>query len=196
MTALTCAAPAGVAAPEPVSFEVRPGQLVAITGDIGSGKSTLIRSLLALQPDVRGRVCWNGVDVTGDQDWLSAPRVGHARQQSLFLRGTVRDNLLLGTTGITAEHLERVMAAVHLRPGSPELPDGLDTHLDSGAVGRSPAASASGWHWPACSADPRNCTSSTTATRPWTARRPVPSGRHSPGSGPVRGSSCRTIRTC
>ncbi|MFE0041904.1 ATP-binding cassette domain-containing protein [Streptomyces albireticuli] len=136
VTALTCEAPAGVTAPEPVSFRVRPGQLVAVTGDIGSGKSTLVRSLLALQPEVRGRVCWNGVDVTGDQDWLSAPRVGHARQQSLFLRGTVRDNLLLGTEGITTEHLERVMAAVHLRPGSPELPDGLGTRLDSGAASR------------------------------------------------------------
>ncbi|OKI00987.1 ABC transporter [Streptomyces sp. CB02923] len=136
VTALSCTTPAGVTAPEPVSFQVRPGQLVAVTGDIGSGKSTLVRSLLALQPEVRGQVCWNGVDVAGNQDWLSAPRVGHARQQSLFLRGTVQENLLLGATGVSTEHLERVMAAVHLRPGSPELPDGLGTRLDSGAASR------------------------------------------------------------
>ncbi len=136
VTALSCATPAGVTAPEPVSFRVRPGELVAVTGDIGSGKSTFVRSLLALQPGVHGQVCWNGVDVTGNQDWLSAPRVGHARQQSLFLRGTVQENLLLGATGVSTEHLERVMAAVHLRPGSPELPDGLGTRLDSGAASR------------------------------------------------------------
>ncbi|MFE1872686.1 ATP-binding cassette domain-containing protein [Streptomyces sp. NPDC059496] len=134
VTDLSCTAPEGATAPEPVSFRVRPGQLVAVTGDIGSGKSTVIRSLLALQPGVHGSVRWNDVDITGKQDVLGAPRVGHARQQSKFVHGTVRENLLLGTEGITEERLEQVMAAVHLRPGSPELPDGLDTRLDSGAA--------------------------------------------------------------
>ncbi|MFH8477058.1 ATP-binding cassette domain-containing protein [Streptomyces sp. NPDC018000] len=133
---LTCTAPDGVTAPEPVDFEVAPGRLVALTGDIGSGKSMLVRGLLGLQPGVQGRVSWNGADVTGDLNRLSAPRVAHARQQSRFVPGTVRENLLLGDDDITDDRLADVMAAVHLRPGSSELPDGLDTRLDSGAASR------------------------------------------------------------
>ncbi|MGW2088312.1 ATP-binding cassette domain-containing protein [Streptomyces sp. NPDC001880] len=136
VSGLTCTAPDGVTAPEPVGFEVAPGRLVALTGDIGSGKSMLVRGLLGLQPGVQGRVSWNGTDVTGDLSRLGAPSVGHARQQSRFLPGTVRENLLLGADDITDAHLDEVMAAVHLRPGSPELPDGLDTRLDSGAASR------------------------------------------------------------
>jgi len=136
VTELTCVAPDGVSAPHPVSFSVRPGQLVAITGEIGSGKSTVIRSLLALQPGVLGSVRWNGTDVTGNPAWLSSPQVGHARQQSRFVNGTVRENLVLGAEDITPEQIDKAMAAVHLRPGSAELPQGLDTYLDSGAAGQ------------------------------------------------------------
>lgn len=132
VTGLTCAARADVAAPEPVSFTVRPGQLVVLTGEIGSGKSSVVRGLLGLTGGTRGSVRWNDTDVTGDR--LGAPSVGYAGQQSKFLQGSLRDNLVLGTTGITDERIERVMAAVRLRPGTNELPDGLDTQLDSGAA--------------------------------------------------------------
>ncbi|HEV2638611.1 MAG TPA: ABC transporter ATP-binding protein [Actinocrinis sp.] len=133
---LTCAAPVGAVAPTPVSFTVRPGELVAITGELGSGKSTLIRSLLGLQPDVEGHVYWNGTEVTGDDRLLRLPRLGYARQAPKFLRGTVRENLVLGTPEITDERIEQVMAAVGLRPGSVELPRGLETRLDSGDAGQ------------------------------------------------------------
>lgn len=129
---LTCAAPEGTRPIAPVDFRVRPGQLVAVTGEIGAGKSTVVRALLGLQPEVRGSVRWNGTDVTGDSAALIAPRVGYARQQSRFVGGTLRDNLLLGAEDIPPERLDAALAAVNLRPGSPELPHGLDTELDSG----------------------------------------------------------------
>lgn len=129
VTDLACAA-----AHRPVSFTVRPGRLVVITGEIGSGKSTVIRGLLGRQPDTLGTVRWNDTDITGETDRLGAPHVGYAGQQSKFLQGSLRDNLVLGTDGITDERIERVMAAVHLRPGTGELPGGLATQLDSGAA--------------------------------------------------------------
>ncbi|GAA1446430.1 ABC transporter ATP-binding protein [Nocardiopsis tropica] len=136
VSGLTCTAPGGAAVHEPVGFEAAPGRIVAVTGAIGAGKSTLVRSLLGLQPGVRGRVSWNGADVTGDPGRMGAPRVGYARQRARFLAGTVRENLLLGADDVTDARLEEAMAAVHMRPGSPELPDGLDTRLDSGAANR------------------------------------------------------------
>lgn len=131
---LTCAARGDVTAPAPVSFTVRPGQLVVITGEIGSGKSSVVRSLLGLQPEVLGSVRWNDRDVTGRADLLGSPTVGYAGQQSKFLQGTLRENLLLGAEGITEDRIDEAMAAVRLRPGTAELPGGLDTRLDSGAA--------------------------------------------------------------
>ncbi|WP_432190122.1 ATP-binding cassette domain-containing protein [Streptomyces sp. Tue6028] len=132
VTGLTCADDAGRTALQPVSFSVRPGRLVAVTGEVGSGKSTFVRSLLALQPDVVGSVRWNDTEVVGRAEYFRSPYVGCAGQSPRFLRGTVRENLLLGTPGLTDADLERALAAVRLTPGSTGLPDGLDTRLDSG----------------------------------------------------------------
>ncbi|MFB7382655.1 ATP-binding cassette domain-containing protein [Kitasatospora purpeofusca] len=132
VTGLTCDTAPGTTAPRPVTFTARPGRLVAVTGEVGSGKSTLVRSLLATQPQVRGSVRWNGAEVAGQQDWFRAPRIGYARQSPRFLRGTVRENLSLGAPDLTDAQLERALAAVRLGPGTTGLPDGLDTVLDSG----------------------------------------------------------------
>lgn len=133
---LTRGAPDGGPAPEPVDLSLRPGQLVAITGDIGAGKSTVVRALLALQPDAAGQVRWNDTDITGDRTRLGTPHVSYARQSPRFVVGTVRDNLRLGDDGITEERMHRALTAVHLRPGTSELPEGLDTFLDSGEASR------------------------------------------------------------
>jgi ATP-binding cassette subfamily B protein len=135
-TGLTRRAAEGGPAPEPVDLTVRPGQLVAVAGDIGAGKSTVVRALLALQQDAAGQVSWNGTDITGDRARLGAPNISYARQSPRFVTGTVRDNLRLGDDSITEERMHQALAAVHLRPGTPELPEGLDTFLDSGEASR------------------------------------------------------------
>ena len=136
VSSLTRAALDGGPAPEPVDFTVRPGELVAVVGAIGAGKSTVVRAMLALQPDAAGEVHWNGTAVTGDRDRLGAPYIGYARQSPRFVAGTVRDNLRLGDDSITEECMNRALTAVHLRPGTPELPEGLDTFIDSGEASR------------------------------------------------------------
>lgn len=132
VTGLTCAPRPGRRAPEPVTFSVRPGDLVVITGKVGTGKSTLLRCLLGMQPDVRGSVRWNGFEVVGTGALLRSPLVGYARQSPRFFAGTVRSNLLLGRTDLGPEQLVAALDAVRLSPGSTGLPDGLDTVLDSG----------------------------------------------------------------
>jgi ATP-binding cassette subfamily B protein len=133
---LTRAAKDGGPAPEPVSFTVRPGELVAIVGAIGAGKSTIVRAMLALQPDATGEIRWNDTAVTRDRGRLAAPHVSYARQSPRFVAGTVRDNLRLGEDSVTEECMIRALTAVHLSPGAPELPAGLDTFIDSGEASR------------------------------------------------------------
>lgn len=102
-----------------------------VTGEVGAGKSTLVREIAALQPAISGTLTWNGVDVTGDNKRLRPPRVTYAGQFPKFLRGTVAENLSLGYAA-EVTHIEAVLDSVHMRPGSSELPDGGSTRLDSG----------------------------------------------------------------
>ena len=70
-----------------VSFSVRRGEFVVITGPVGAGKSTLLRALLGLawQADVVGSVCWNG---DGDRRSFGVPR---AAERSVPVAGTAAD---------------------------------------------------------------------------------------------------------
>jgi ATP-binding cassette subfamily B protein len=126
----------GGPASAPVDFTATPGQVVVLTGEIGSGKSTVLRGLLGMQPDVTGSVRWNGREVLGDEGWWRSPRVGYARQAAGFVGGSVRENLALGNAGIDEATMTRALAAVSLEPGSAELPDGLDTQVGAGGAGQ------------------------------------------------------------
>jgi ABC-type branched-subunit amino acid transport system ATPase component len=78
-----------------VSMEVRRGELVGIVGPNGSGKTTLFNCLTGRFPLTRGRVLWNGTDITRwSMDRISRAGLVRTFQQSMhFGSGTVRDNV-------------------------------------------------------------------------------------------------------
>jgi branched-chain amino acid transport system ATP-binding protein len=81
-----------------VSLSVRAGELVCLLGANGAGKSTLLKSIVGLLPPARGRVVFDGVDVTGRSPDVIL-RAGIAlvpERRRVFGALSVRDNLLLG----------------------------------------------------------------------------------------------------
>ncbi|PHM44692.1 multidrug resistance protein MsbA [Xenorhabdus mauleonii] len=119
---------------QPISFSAIPNQLIVVNGEVGSGKSRMLRSLLALERSLSGSVLWNDKEVCGNAHWWQSPKVVYARQGAGFIGGTVRENLALGNHSISDETMERALTAVYLKPGSPDLPEGLDTVLGSGGA--------------------------------------------------------------
>jgi branched-chain amino acid transport system ATP-binding protein len=96
-----------------VSLEVRAGELVCLLGANGAGKSTLLKSIVGLLPPSRGRIVFDGADITG-----RAPdavlRAGIAlvpERRRVFGALTVRDNLLLG--GYARSRPDAGMEEVH-----------------------------------------------------------------------------------
>ncbi len=110
-----------------VSFTALPGQLVALVGPSGAGKTT-ISHLIPRLYDVRaGAVRINGVDVR-DATFESIGRtVGVVTQDAHLLHDTIRANLLFARPEATDEQVVEALRAAQILPLILSLPDGLDT---------------------------------------------------------------------
>ncbi len=111
-----------------VSLTVEPGQVVALVGQTGSGKSTLVKLIARMYAAPPQTIRVDGVAV---EDWqLQALRraIGVVQQDVMLFSGTLADNISLGRPGITREAIAQAVADAQLAPKVARL-GGLDTVL-------------------------------------------------------------------
>ena len=117
-----------------LSFEVGPGQAVAVVGRNGAGKSTLMDVVLRFHDPIAGRVLVAGVDLR-DWDmerWRAA--VGVMPQEVFLFNATVAENIAYGRPGADRAAIEDAARAAGLEPLVRRLPDHLETVVgDRGA---------------------------------------------------------------
>ena len=110
-----------------VTFEARPGQIVALLGATGSGKSTVI-NLLPRFYDVTGGAITIDDDDIRDVTLASLRRnVGIVHQDLFLFTATIRDNLSYGAVGATQEQIEEAAKVARMHDFIMSLPDGYDT---------------------------------------------------------------------
>jgi urea transport system ATP-binding protein len=99
-----------------VRLEVAAGEFVGILGHNGMGKTTLLRALMGFVPAARGRIVFDGTDITHEPPYARARRgLGYVPQgREIFPGLSVRDNLRMGFAGRGAE--ERLDAVVQTFP--------------------------------------------------------------------------------
>nr|WP_238412925.1 ABC transporter ATP-binding protein [Saccharothrix deserti] len=117
----------GVEVLHDISFRAEPGQVVALVGSSGAGKSTIASLLPRLYDVDSGTVRLSGVDVRD----LSADSVrevlGMVTQDGHLFHESIRSNLLLAQPSATEEELWEVLGRARLADLVESLPDGLDT---------------------------------------------------------------------
>ncbi|MDP9036506.1 MAG: ATP-binding cassette domain-containing protein [Myxococcota bacterium] len=98
----------------PVSLRVEAGSIVAIVGPTGVGKTTLVRTLLGLEPAAAGEVLFNGVPLGDAPAGPSFRPFAWVPQDAPLLAETLEANIALGAPGADARHFLDPLRAAHL----------------------------------------------------------------------------------
>ena len=110
-----------------VDIDARPGDLIALMGPAGSGKSTIVNLLPRFYDVSGGRITIDGID-TRDATLKSLRGAIGVVQQDVFLfSATIRDNIAYGATGATQEQIEAAAKAAQIHESILAFPDGYDT---------------------------------------------------------------------
>ncbi|MGQ8634471.1 ABC transporter ATP-binding protein [Agrobacterium sp. DKPNP3] len=109
-----------------VSFTAAPGRLTFITGETGSGKSTLFKLLQKTMAPQQGRITVDDADLStiSREDWFAA--AGIVPQEVQLLNDTLRSNIILGRVP-DEERLRRAAQRAAILTRIEEMPDGFDT---------------------------------------------------------------------
>ena len=118
---------AAVPAVRNLDFEVAPGQLVAILGAPGSGKSTLVHLIPRFYDVSEGRVLMDGVDVRDATIDSVRQNVGIVLQDSLAFAATIKDNIEYGVDDASVDDVVRAAKVAQLQDWVEGLKDGYDT---------------------------------------------------------------------
>ena len=112
-----------------ITFEARRGQLIAVVGKIGSGKTSLISLLTRLAEFSGGELRVNGQDIREFAPAELRSRMGLVTQDPFIMTDTVKNNVTLGREGFTPEALEAALAVSQLKHDLAKLPKGLETSV-------------------------------------------------------------------
>jgi ATP-binding cassette subfamily B protein len=110
-----------------ISFTVEPGEMVALVGPSGAGKTTITQLVARLYDVQSGTVRVNGIDVRDAQLDSLHQRIGVVTQDAHLFHDTIRGNLLYAKPGATDSEIEEALRAAQILPLVSSLAEGLDT---------------------------------------------------------------------
>ncbi|GER66302.1 ABC transporter ATP-binding protein [Weizmannia acidilactici] len=117
-----------------MNINVKAGQMVAIVGPTGAGKTTLINLLMRFYELDGGKITIDGIDIRDLKRDNLRTTFGMVLQDTWLFNGTIRDNIAYGRENATEEEIIRAAKAAHADHFIRVLPDGYDTVLNEEAT--------------------------------------------------------------
>jgi len=117
-----------------ISLTARPGEVTAIIGSTGSGKTTMLNLIPRLMDATAGAVLVDGVDVRELDQRVLSKAVGLVPQKPYLFTGTVASNLRYGNIDATDDELWQALATAQARNFVEQMPDGLQARIAQGGT--------------------------------------------------------------
>ncbi|HLF29213.1 MAG TPA: ABC transporter ATP-binding protein [Anaerolineae bacterium] len=117
-----------------ISLDAPPGQLVALVGETGAGKSSLVKLLGRFYEVTGGRICIDGVDVRTVTQQSLRQQLGVVLQDTFLFGGTVADNIRFGRPDATDNEVIAAAQAVGAHEFISKLPNGYAAEVEEGGA--------------------------------------------------------------
>lgn len=112
---------------EDISFEIEPGQLAALVGPSGAGKTTITYLLPRLYDPTQGQICLDGHDLRDVTQKSLVSAIGMVTQETYLFHDTIKANLLYARPDATDADIEAACRAANIHHFIAGLPDGYET---------------------------------------------------------------------
>lgn len=117
---------------EHISFTTRPGEITAIIGSTGSGKSTLVNLIPRIYDTTSGEILINGRDIKTLSQAQLREHLGVVPQKALLFDGTVASNLQYGKQDATEEEMWHALEVAQGKDFVSQMPSGLSSSISQG----------------------------------------------------------------
>ncbi len=112
-----------------LNLSVRKNETLAIVGNSGGGKSTLVNLIPRFYDIKSGSITFDGIDIRDFSINSLRHNIAMVFQDNFLFSGTIRENIMMGNPEATEAELEQAIESAHLQEMIAELPDGLETLL-------------------------------------------------------------------
>lgn len=117
-----------------INLHAKPGEMIAIVGPTGAGKSTLVNLLPAFYEPTAGRITIDGQELSGLALSTLRQHISVVSQEAFLFNGTVRENILYGRLDATEAELHAAAKAAHADEFIARLPERFDTKVGERGV--------------------------------------------------------------
>jgi len=112
-----------------VNIRVKPGEIIAIVGPTGAGKTTLINLLMRFYEPWSGRILLDGIDIRKIKLESLRRNIGLVLQEPILFSGTVMDNIKIANPKASEEDIIRIARELGIDDFIKKLPDGYNTKI-------------------------------------------------------------------